>query len=137
MTYTCKINFNETFSLPILNNSNCKSKGCVYVLRCFLCDSIYVGETGLSFENRLRSHIYSIKDFIPLHKMSTEVAIHFNLKGHNFLNHLKSYIFVSNIFDNIKRKSIEAELIHLFLMFGYKIINSKLYNNFNHFCTKF
>lgn len=137
MVFVNKIQFNSNFCLPILKNSDCKSKNCVYVLICNCCDSIYVGETSMSFEKRLQAHISNIKNFIPLHKMLSEVAIHFNLKGHNYLDHLKCFIFVNNIINDIHRKSIESELMHLFLIFGFKIINSKIYRNFNNFCTSF
>ena len=129
------LKFTKNFSLPILTNSDCLSEYCVYVLFCTKCNFVYIGETSQSFKKRFSAHLSNIKNFIPLEKMLSEVAIHFNDKGHNFLDNLKACVFVNNIQDDIIRKSIESELIHLYLTFGFKVINSKLYFKFNNFCT--
>jgi hypothetical protein len=67
--------------------------------------------------------------------MNSEVATHFNLKGHNFEQNLKAVIFASKLTDALIRKNVEAELIHLFLIFGERIINQKIYSNLNYFFT--
>jgi len=128
--------FTENFSLPILSNSNCKSKNCVYIINCIYCNSFYIGETVQTMEKRLDGHISNIRCFIPYLKETSEVALHFNKKGHNFLNHLKVSIFISGITNDEFRLDIESELIHLFLTLGCKVINAKILRHIERFFSK-
>jgi hypothetical protein len=52
----------------------------------------YIGETT-NFRNRFSTHKSCIINFKPLGKINSEVAEHFNLKGHNFKTNLKIIIF--------------------------------------------
>ena len=64
MSKNCKnLNISNNFSLPILNNNNCCSENCIYILYCKFCNSYYIGETSKSFKIRLNQHINSIKKF--------------------------------------------------------------------------
>ena len=58
------IKFNKDFCLPIQNESDCNSIGCIYIIYCNLCNCYYIGETGKSLKVRLKQHIYKIKTFI-------------------------------------------------------------------------
>ena len=129
------ISFNDTFSLPILSNCNCKSKFCIYIIYCNLCDCYYIGETMQTMEDRFRNHLSDIKCFIPFFKEKSEVATHFNKKGHNYLIHIKIFLFASNLFITEKRKKIESELIHLFLISGCRVINARLIKHIDEFFT--
>ena len=129
------IDFNGKFSLPILSNSNCKSKYCVYIFHCVFCNSFYVGETKQTMEKRLDGHLSNIRCFIPFDKEISEVALHFNRKGHDFLQHLKVFIFASNLTVDEQRLVIESEIIHLFLTFECKIINAKILKHIKRFCS--
>jgi hypothetical protein len=129
------VDFDNKFSLPILSNSNCKSKFCIYILHCIYCNSYYIGETIQTFEKRLDAHRSNIRCFSPFEKEYSEMALHFNKKGHNFLIHLKAYIFACEITDDVTRLDIESELIHLFLLFGCKVINARLLRHIERFCS--
>ena len=129
------IKFNDKFSLPILNESDCNSIGCIYIIYCNLCNLFYIGETGLSLKSRLARHIYKIKKLIPFEGSSTEISNHFNLKGHDYRVHLRVFIFKSGILDKLTRLNLESELIHLYLITGNTVLNSKIMVNVNHFFT--
>ena len=129
------INFNGKFSLPILSNSNCKSENCVYIIHCIFCNSFYVGETKQTMEKRLDGHLSNIRCFVPYDKEISEVALHFNRKGHNFSQHLKVFIFANNLTIDEQRLDIESEIIHLFLTFECKIINAKILRHIRRFCS--
>lgn len=135
MEETHIIKFNNNFCLPILNNSDCNSIGCVYIIFCNLCNVFYVGETGNSLNSRFYNHIYSIKKFLPFETKHNEIPYHFNLRGHNYLQHMRIYIFKSGITDKYQRLCMEAELIHIFLLTKNRVINSKLIHNIEHFFT--
>ncbi len=46
-----------------------------------------MGETQNTFKQRISQHLDDIYNFIPFRrKFDKEVAVHFNLKGHNYLN---------------------------------------------------
>jgi len=92
------INFGEKFSLLILSNSNCKSKFCIYIINCSFCNSFYVGETIQTLEKRLDAHISNIRCFTPFTKEYSEVALHFRKKGHDYMKHLKIFIFFKRSF---------------------------------------
>jgi hypothetical protein len=86
-------------------------------------------------EKRLDGHLSKIRCFIPFEKETSEIGFHFNLKGHNYLEHLKVFIFLSGINDDEERLDVESELIHLFLTFGCKIINAKIIKHVKRFCS--
>ena len=129
------IDFDGKFSLPIFSNCNCISKFCIYILHCDYCNAFYIGETTQTFEKRLDSHRSNIRCFKPYEKEYSDVAAHFNKKGHNHLVHLKSYVIACDIFNDDTRLDIESEMIHLFLLFGCKLINSKLLRHIERFCS--
>ena len=48
-------NFNYKFALPIMNNCNCKSSNCIYIIYCELCDVYYIGKTSLTLAARFKN----------------------------------------------------------------------------------
>ncbi len=60
-------------------------------------------------------------------KRVTEVSEHFNLKGHDKINHFRFVIFDKNISEKELRLSVETDLMNLILNFG-KILNKKVPN---------
>ena len=86
-------------------------------------------------EKRLDGHLSNIRCFVPYDKEISEVALHFNRKGHNFSQHLKVFIFANNLTIDEQRLDIESEIIHLFLTFECKIINAKILRQIRRFCS--
>ena len=129
------IKFNKDFCLPIQNESDCNSIGCIYIIYCNLCNCYYIGETGKSLKVRLKQHIYKIKTFVPYEGAPTEISTHFNLNGHNYLNHLSVFIYKSEIMNKLTRLNLESELIHFYLLTGNKVLNSRLMSNITEFFT--
>jgi hypothetical protein len=126
---TCKfsndkyfIKINNSFSLPLFNNSNCNSENLIYILECKLCFSFYIGQTE-NIKKRLYQHLYNIKNFIPFHKTCTCVSFHFNLKPHNYKYNFNFYILISNINNKKERNLMETFIIHLFIKLNAKVLN--------------
>ena len=111
------INLNN-FKLPLFINSSCNTKNSIYIIECKLCNSYYIGETRKEFKERFYKHIYSIKKFVP-YKKHTPVATHFNLKHHNYKEHLNFYIYdiikpciLDEYYDHLTLESIYKERRH-------------------------
>ena len=57
---TCKFIYEKSFLkvnsfiLPIINNCNCQSYNCVYIILCIKCNVFYVGETSSKFDIRFK-----------------------------------------------------------------------------------
>jgi hypothetical protein len=64
-----------------------------------------------------------VTSIININKKS-EVAIHFNNRGHNTLEHFKFIIFENNVIDKKIRRSIECDLINLFKNCKIDILNN-------------
>ena len=45
----------NTFNLPIMSNSNCKSINLIYIIYCNKCLYYYIGQTN-NFRNRFNAH---------------------------------------------------------------------------------
>ena len=120
------------FIVPIMSNSNCKTKNVVYIIRCKLCELFYIGETSRCLSKRFNEHLNSIKKFKPYTNKTTEVGYHFNLKRHNYRNDLQLYVFKNKL--NLKefRRAIETDLINLFNHFNPPIINAIIPSNIKH-----
>ena len=124
----CKFNYDKnqikinSFILPMFTNSNCQLSRCIYILICVKCYIYYIGQTGRSFSDRFYQHAYNIKKFKAIVNEKSEVAQHFNLKTHNYINDLKFLIFKDNL-ELSERLSIENDLINLFLKLRLNILN--------------
>ena len=111
----------EKFYLPIMTNSNCKSKNIIYILTCKFCDTYYVGQS-LCANTRLKSHIKAIRknrtssNCVCVHK-------HFNLPSHDTLKYFTFNIFNINIENKFRRLALESQLINLLVYLGVDIIN--------------
>jgi hypothetical protein len=109
--------------LPICINSNCKTKGFIYIIKCGLCPFFfYIGESGRTVEKRMYEHIQDIKNFKPFYN-SKNVSFHFNLFGHNYLQHLSFYIFIKNCDDVFIHLMYEKQLIYIFENLEIKLLN--------------
>ena len=118
------IKLNDTFYLPLISNNLCESLNCIYLIRCLLCNVYYIGETK-NIKKRISGHKSKIKNFDPFVLNDMEVALHFNLKGHNFEEHFRFYIFKDNINDEKLRFSTETDIINI----QNNILNLNILNN--------
>ena len=128
-----RFKLNYRFTLELIDHTNCRSSGSVYLIKCTKCKYIYIGETGRSITLRIREHLNSIDGFIPYIK-HTPVSSHFNLPGHSKKD-FKFTIYQTNLSDP-ERKLTERKLIMFSLYHKVKLINidtsSSIYlNNFN------
>jgi hypothetical protein len=129
--FTCKLiktqkflNLNN-FLLPLADRSNCMSKGVIYAINCIKCYNVfYIGETERAVKLRIREHILSIKNFVPFSNNNSEIATHFNLKGHSFKDFC-FFILKDEINDSLKRKQTENYFLHLFTKLDYTCINKQ------------
>ena len=104
--------------------------------RYFQVNLQYSRETQNTFKQRISQHLDDIYNFIPFRrKFDKEVAVHFNLKGHNYLNDFKCAIYKDKLNDSLKRKSVEMDLINFLNKFHSTCINIKTEKNiFNTLC---
>jgi len=129
------ISFDNSLKFPILSHSCCSSIGCIYVIKCTLCNCYYIGETSRKISTRMKEHLYNIsklkRDIVTSLKcinLQTEVAQHFNHRGHIINEHFRFSIFMSEVNDDVKRKSIETDLINILILKKINIINKKIPN---------
>ena len=92
-----------TFS--VRSHFTCQSTDLVYILRCLLCNQLYVGETYRTLHDRFEEHHRDIRL-----SHSTPVARHFNSKDHK-LTHLSVTALWQNHTDPLQRKWMEDFLI--------------------------
>ena len=114
------------FYLPILNNSSCDAKNAVYIIKCIICDSYYIGQTEC-IKTRLYTHIRGCKfNIIPHSNNCSGVVEHFNKNDTCVINYFSFVVFRNNINNKFNRLNIETQLIHLFIDLGIKIMNDKI-----------
>ena len=80
----------------------------------------------MNLKKRLYKHINDIKTFIPFSERITSVSIHFNLKFHNYKNHLYFFVFQSNVSDLSERLNLESFLINLCKNLGVGLMNDHI-----------
>jgi hypothetical protein len=112
------------FILPMMANSNCSSKFCIYIIACLKCKMYYIGETE-NLARRMKVHISSALSNSTSSNV-TCVMNHFNLSDHNVLDDFRFYIFKTEINDKMTRLNNEAQLIYLFKHLNIDILNEKL-----------
>ena len=107
------LKLNKNFFLPICINSNCQSKGIIYIIKCNLCiNTFYIGQTERRVKDRINEHIRDIKKFKPFFN-SKNVSFHFNLLGHNYKQHFTFFGFIKNCDDFSMRRMFEKQLIYM------------------------
>jgi hypothetical protein len=117
------IQLKNNFTLPILNFGNCSSKYVIYIIHCKLCSAFYIGQTK-DINQRIKSHLRNIKNFVPYHESNTAVSLHFNIKPHSFKHHFSFFILHVDNIDNLeKRLNNEAFIINLFVKCDNTVMN--------------
>lgn len=138
--YYLKLN---NFILPIFSNSNCLSTDIIYIIICEKCKLYYIGESSKTARIRLSQHINTIKNFhknldVSLSNFDnlSPVACHFAEPGHILENHFRFLIYKKDIVDDTTRKSVECDLINLFINLNEKLINKLIpsYTNIKKLC---
>jgi hypothetical protein len=119
----------EKIIFPCLSNSDCNSIGVVYIICCNKCNVYYIGESGRNASTRIKEHMRNINNFgrnieksILNFDKTSEVAVHFNTMKHE-QSHFKFFIFRNNLIESEHRKSIETDLINMFINLGINILN--------------
>ena len=64
-------------TIEMTGSFTCKTKGVVYMTSCLKCGIQYIGQTTKKFNERLKQHIYNIKNGKEAN------GIHFTSKGHS------------------------------------------------------
>lgn len=113
----------ESFTLPILANSSCDTMNCIYVIKCVKCNKFYIGQTN-NLKKRLSTHLSSIRKFSLIKENIMEVAEHFNLIDHDYINDLKFWIIKKDLSQVNERLTLENIIIHLFLQREVPILNA-------------
>jgi hypothetical protein len=57
----------------VINGGTCKSENIIYGMRCKVCNSWYIGESGLKLPNCLNGHRASIKRLEKGEKLNTQL----------------------------------------------------------------
>ena len=130
----------RNLKIPIFCFSSCESENIVYIIYCSKCSLYYIGETSKSAKIRISRHLNSISSFskninfnLSNFDHCSPVGEHFSRNDHS-LDHFSFFIFQKNIEDNVKRKSIENNLINLCVKLNQKILN-KLIPNYKNTST--
>ena len=127
--FVCPFSNNEFFVLfndfivPIQNNSSCDAKEAIYIIKCNLWNSLYIGQSQ-NFKNRMKTHIKGCKLNIKSYSSCTCVVDHFNISGHKVAINSEFFIFKSNISNKWARLNLETQLINLAARLNVKLLNN-------------
>lgn len=132
----------RNLKIPLFCNSTCDSKNVVYFIFCSKCNIYYIGETSKTIKERIYQHLYSISKFSKNINLSlshfdqcSPVGEHFSRIDHS-LDHFSFFVFQNNLIDSVVRKSVENNLINLFIKLNQTILNKLIpnFNNINKLC---
>ena len=87
-------------SYTIDGNYTCKTKNCIYLATCGICDNQYVGKTTMSMRKRHQLHRRDIKANIGglgahFFKHAEEMKININTNMEEIMQHFKLFIITS------------------------------------------
>jgi hypothetical protein len=116
------INLTNNFILPISENTSCNSKNVIYIIFCSFCNTFYLGQSNC-LKDRIYSHIYDIRKFKYPFKEFKSVAVHFNLKYHDYKKHFSFFVLRKDL-DN--RLIIESFLINLCKKLEVRLMNDHI-----------
>lgn len=103
-------------------NSSCNSKNVIYIIRCKMCNSLYIGQSQ-SLKNRLRTHIKGSILNITDYSSCTCVVEHFNKTGHNTIRDMEFFVFREKIFNKWSRLNLQSQLLNMAKKLNVKLIN--------------
>jgi hypothetical protein len=108
------------FSFAIAGNFDCNSKNFIYVISCFKCKMLYVGQSGLQLRERLNNHRSDIKTL-----KNTAVSLHFNSPNHSIADLRITPIFTLQDLSFEERGKIEFQYM--------KTLNTIYPSGMNHY----
>ena len=94
--------------ITINDKFTCTSNNVVYVIKCRVCNKLYIGETGRRLGDRFREHLRSTRTT----NTDLPVALHFTSHGHSTEDMLVSAIR-SGFQSTLDRRRFEAKLIFI------------------------
>jgi hypothetical protein len=122
-----KITINDNCTIPIVNNSNCNAKFCIYFIFCKKCKKFYVGETK-DLQQRMYKHLYDIVKFKPFISEDKCVPLHFRMNNHKY-DDFSIFILQSNLIEDDVRFQTETFFINLIKRIDpSRLINTKIPN---------
>jgi hypothetical protein len=119
------INLTEKFILPISENSDCKSENIIYIIFCSFCNTFYIGQSEC-LKDRMYNHMYNIKKFNYPFTEFKSVALHFNLRYHDYKKHFSFFVLRKNIENLEERLIIESFLINFCKKLGVRLMNDHI-----------
>ena len=103
--------------------SGCNSFFCIHIIKCLYCKKFYIGQTN-DISKRVYDHINDIKTFkMYTYKADKCVAVHFNLKNHNYVRDFSIYIMKKDITPLRRRLMYESFLLNLFDKLKISVFN--------------
>jgi hypothetical protein len=115
----------NNFLFPIQSKSTCTSKGIIYIIFCSFCNTFYIGQSEC-LKDRMYNHIYDIKKFKYPFSEFKSVALHFNLKYHDYKKHFSFFVLRKNIENLEERLIIESFLINFCKKLGVRLMNDHI-----------
>ena len=119
------IRLKNNFTLPIQNNSNCKSENLIYFIFCLKCNFYYIGQTGRCGNIRIAEHIKDIKNMKLFDKNLSDVSLHFNKPNHDIESDFKFLYYKSNLKEK-ERKCLESDLINISYSLKANLMNTHI-----------
>lgn len=112
----------NNFYLPIQSLSTCNSVSVIYIIRCKLCEFIYIGQSN-KLKNRLKTHIKGC--LLNIESFSSNICVvqHFNKSCHSTSRDLEFFVYKSDICNKWARLNLETQLIHLAIKLNVKLMN--------------
>ena len=114
----------NNFPLYVFSHSSCNAKNVIYIIFCLRCNVGYIGET-MELKRRMNIHLKSVQ-FNSSHSNCKVVKEHFNSINHCIKKDLRFLVFKEGIETKIDRLNLESQLIYLFQLLKYKILNEKI-----------
>ena len=94
-------------TINITDHFDCTTSNIIYCIQCSHCNQLYIGETGRRLGDRIRDHLYDIRN----NDLSKPVSRHFNSSNHSISN-LVAFGISRISGGNDCRKTKEMRLIH-------------------------
>ena len=129
------VRLNNNFIVPLKCYGDCLSTHIVYIIICNRCKAFYIGESSKTVKERISQHLNDISRFkknldISLGNFDScsPLATHFSDLNHDIDKDFNFVIFNKDFKEDLIRKSVESDLINIFLSLGQKLLNKFIPN---------